>query len=314
MGIKGIAPTLVLTSACSLIVSWWYSRKIKIGKVNISVKETFAHGRQMLVMGISMSLSGVLATGVAYITRSYIQSMGGVEQVGLYQAGFVIMTTYVGLVMNAIATDYYPRLASINGDNEKCREAVSQQGEIGVMILAPLLTICLVFMPFVLKILYSDDFLGANQYISWACLGMLLKFSSWIIAFLFVAKAESKLYILNEVCANVYSLLFFILGYRFYGLSGIGVAFTLVYAIYLVQVYLIARKKYQFRFSRNFIRCYGCQIVLVCGCLALVLLSKGMFTYLIGSLFILASSVFGLRGLNQRMDLISVIKQRFLHR
>ena len=83
MGIKGIAPTLVLTSACSLIVSWWYSRKIKIGKVNISVKETFAHGRQMLVMGISMSLSGVLATGVAYITRSYIQSMGGVEQVGL---------------------------------------------------------------------------------------------------------------------------------------------------------------------------------------------------------------------------------------
>lgn len=314
MGIKGIAPTLVLTSACSLIVSWWYSRKIKIGKVNIPVKETFAHGRQMLVMGISMSLSGVLATGVAYITRSYIQSMGGVEQVGLYQAGFVIMTTYVGLVMNAIATDYYPRLASINGDNEKCREAVSQQGEIGVMILAPLLTICLVFMPFVLKILYSDKFLEANQYISWACLGMLLKFSSWIIAFLFIAKAESKLYILNEVCANAYSLLFFILGYKFYGLSGIGAAFTLVYAIYLVQVYLIARKKYQFRFSRNFIRCYGCQIVLVCGCLALVLLSKGIFTYLIGSLFILASSLFGLRGLNQRMDLVSVIKQRFLHR
>lgn len=38
MGIEGIAPTLILTSACSLLVSWWYSRKMKIGKVDISVK------------------------------------------------------------------------------------------------------------------------------------------------------------------------------------------------------------------------------------------------------------------------------------
>ena len=69
MGIEGIAPTLILTSACSLLVSWWYSRKMKIGKVDISVKETFIHGRQMLVMGVSMSLSGIFATAVAYNTR-----------------------------------------------------------------------------------------------------------------------------------------------------------------------------------------------------------------------------------------------------
>ena len=112
----------------------------------------------MLVMGLSMSFSGILATGVAYAIRGYIQANGGVEQVGLYQAGFAIMTTYVGMIMNAIATDYYPRLAAINKDNSKCRETVSQQGEVGVMILAPMLTFCLVFMPFVLNILYSDRF------------------------------------------------------------------------------------------------------------------------------------------------------------
>ena len=114
----------------------------------------------------------------------------------------------VGMVMNAIATDYYPRLAAINKDNQKCREAVSQQGEIGVMILAPMLTICLVFMPFVLKILYSDRFLAANEYISWACLGMMLRLSSWVISFLFVAKAESKLFMINELSANLYYLVF----------------------------------------------------------------------------------------------------------
>lgn len=152
LGVSGIAPTLVLTSVCSLCVTWLFARKVKIKKAVITIKETFARGRHMLVMGVSMSFSGILASGVAYVTRGYIQGVGGVEEVGLYQAGHVIITTYVGLVMNSIATDYYPRLASINKDNEKCREAVCQQGEIGTMILAPLLTMCLVFMPFVLRI------------------------------------------------------------------------------------------------------------------------------------------------------------------
>ena len=98
----------------------------------------------------SSSIQGILASIVSYVIRGFIQNDGGVEQVGLFQAGFVIITTYVGMVMNAISTDYYPRLAAINNDNTKCREAVSQQGEIAVMILAPMLTFCLVFMPFLL--------------------------------------------------------------------------------------------------------------------------------------------------------------------
>ena len=156
LGIGGIVPTLVLNSVCSLLLSWIYSRKVKIEKVRVTPKQTYEQGKLMLVMGVSMSLSGILSTVVAYAIRGFIQANGGIEQVGLYQAGFIIMTTYVGMVMNAIATDYYPRLAAINKDNEKCKEAVSQQGEIGVMILAPMLNICLVFMPFVLKLLYSD--------------------------------------------------------------------------------------------------------------------------------------------------------------
>ena len=49
--------------------------------------------------------------------------------------------------------------------------SVSQQGEIGTMILAPMLTCCILFMPFVLKILYSDSFIDANEYITWGMFG-----------------------------------------------------------------------------------------------------------------------------------------------
>lgn len=313
LGVKGIVPTLLLNSACSLLLSWLYSRKIKTEPINVTTKETFQQGRQMLVMGISMSLNGIFSTGVAFAIRSYIQNAGGVEEVGLYQAGFVIMTTYVGMIMNAIGTDYYPRLAAINKDNSKCREAVSQQGEIGTMILAPMLTCCLVFMPFVLWILYSDQFLAANEYISWACLGMLLRLAAWVISFLFVAKAESKLFIVNELAGCAYYLLFSIVGYKYWGLQGVGAAFALNYLVYFIQVYLIARHRYQFRFSSSFFRCYSVQLALVVACLATVLLLEGIAKYAIGITLICISCYLGFRGLNQRMDITSVIKSK-LHK
>lgn len=310
LGIEGIVPTLILNSLCSLLLSWFYSRKIKVEKVKVTPKQTLEQGKLMLVMGVSMSISGILSTIVAYAIRGYIQANGGVEQVGLYQAGFVIMTTYVGMVMNAIATDYYPRLAAINKDNQKCREAVSKQGEIGVMILAPMLTICLVFMPVVLKILYSDKFLAANEYISWACLGMMLRLASWVISYLFVAKAESKLFMINELSANLYYLVFSLIGYKILGLAGLGIAFALEYIVYFIQCYLIARKRYNFCFSNSFIKSYGIQLVLIIACLIIVLTLSGWQKYLIGSMIIVISCYLGLKGLNEKMELLSFVRQK----
>ena len=310
LGIDGIIPTLILNSACSLTLSWLYSRKIKIEKVQVTPKQTLEQSKQMLVMGISMSLSGIFASVVSYAIRGFIQGNGGVEQVGLFQAGFVIMTTYVGMVMNAIGTDYYPRLAAINKDNTKCSEAVSQQGEIGAMILGPMLTFCLVFMPYVLQILYSDSFLAANEYVTWACLGMMLRFAAWVISYLFVAKAESRLFVKVELSANVYYLVFSLLGYKYFSLTGLGIAFALEYVVYFLQCYLTARKRYDFRFTSNFIKCYGIQLLLVIACLAIVMIFSGWIKYVFGSVIIAISFYFGLKGLNQRMNLLGFVKNK----
>lgn len=310
LGIDGIIPTLILNSACSLTLSWLYSRKIKIEKVHVTPKQTLEQGKQMLVMGVSMSLSGMFATIVSYAIRAFIQNGGGVEQVGLFQAGFAIMTTYVGMVMNAIATDYYPRLAAINKDNVKCSEAVSQQGEIGTMIIAPMLIVCLVFMPFVLRLLYSDQFLAANEYISWACFGMMLRLAAWIISYLFVAKAESKMFLKLELSANIFYLVLSLLGYHYLGLTGLGVAFALEYVIYFLMCYLIARKRYEFKFSNSFIKCYGIQLILVIACLAIVMVFDGWMKYTFGSVIIALSCYLGLKGLNQRMNLLGFVKNK----
>ena len=238
-GVEGIVPTLILTSCASLLFTWIIVRKIPIRKIVVTNKITFREGSTMLKLGMAMSVSSILSTLSAYMIRSFISYRGGVDEVGLFTAGFMLMTTYTGLVFTAMSTDYFPRLAAVNRDNDKCREIINQQGEIGILILLPLLLICMVFVPYIVKILYSNEFMPANGYILWACSGMLFKMASWAISYVYVAKAEAKVFAIIEAVANFISFILSVVGYVIGGITGLGIAFTLGYVAYLLIVYTI---------------------------------------------------------------------------
>lgn len=311
LGVKGIVPNLILGSLTTMLLSWYFSRKVPYTAVKLSFKEIIQEGGQMLKMGVAMSVSGVLVALSSYILRSFINRQGGIDEVGLFQAGFIIMTTYVGLVFSAMGTDYYPRLSAVNKDNEKCKVVMNQQGEIGILILAPLILACIVFIPWIVRILYSERFLGANDYIIWAASGMLFKMASWAISFIFIAKGESKLFMINETAVNIYSLGLQLLGYWLLGLKGIGIGYALTFLCYFIQVYVISRIRYGFRFSAAFNKLFVFQAILLAICLSIVIvLNTSWHKYVLGSIVIGISTWFSLVGLEKRMGIISLIKTR----
>jgi len=63
--------------------------------------------------------------------------------------------------------------------------------------------------------------------IHWAALGMYFKAASWSIGFIFLAKGASNTFFWSELAANSYLLLFNILGYKYFGLNGMGISFLL---------------------------------------------------------------------------------------
>lgn len=311
LGVKGIVPNLILGSFTAMLLSWYFSRKVPYEPVKVTFKEVIHEGGQMLKMGIAMSVSGVLVALSAYILRSFINRQGGIDEVGLFQAGFAIMTTYVGLVFSAMGTDYYPRLSAVNKDNEKCKVIMNQQGEVGILILAPLILACIVFVPWIVRILYSEKFLGANDYIIWAACGMLFKMASWAISFIFIAKGESKLFMINETAVNIYSLGFQILGYWLLGLKGIGIGYALTFLCYFLQVYIISHKRYGFSFSSDFNKVFLLQLLLLAVCMTLTVILKVVWMkYVFGMLIIGISTWISLSGLEKRMGLLSSLKSR----
>ena len=101
-GINGIVPAIIISSAITLLVSWYFSSKVKIEQTEVDKKTLISEGGDMIRMGFLLSLSSLVSMGTSYIVRIFISHKGGVEEVGLYSAGFAIINTYVGMVFSAM--------------------------------------------------------------------------------------------------------------------------------------------------------------------------------------------------------------------
>ena len=310
-GIKGIVPALILTSLVSFVLKAYFANKISLPHSVLSSKETWHYGKMMLKMGLALSIIGTVSAASSYLTRSYIMQQNGASAVGLYQAGFAIMGTYVAMVFNAIGTDFYPRLAAVNTDDSACRSVINQQGEIATQILGPVLCICALTMPIIIRILYSDKFLDASPYVLWSCPGMMLKLVSWLVAYLFVAKAESLIFMGTEFFAGVIIVVTNVLGYKYGGLTGLGIAFSITYLLYMLFVYIIAARKYRFRFSSEFLRTYGLQVVLVLAATFSIIFIESPLKYVLCSLITIVSCVYAIVDLNKKIGLVRTIKSSF---
>lgn len=308
-GIEGIVPVIIITALITLFFSWYFTKKIKINTTKLTKEVTLVEGRSMLVMGFMISLSGLISIAAAYLIRIFINRTGNVADVGLYNAGFAIINTYVGMIFTAMATDYYPRLSAAANSNEQCTESINQQAEIALLILAPVLIGFLVFINWAIILLYSTHFLPITGMIYWASLGIFFKAVSWAIAFVFLAKGAGKLFFWNELTGNTYTLGVSLLGYHFGGLTGLGISFLIVYMIYLTQVYIIAKVKYQFSFTSSFIKIFIVQFSLALTSFAIVNLTDKPYSYILGMSLIGISGWYSYIELESRIGLKEIIQE-----
>jgi O-antigen/teichoic acid export membrane protein len=244
---------------------------------------------------------------VSYLTRIYVGNEGSIEQVGLYNAGFAIIGVYMGLVFTAMDTDYYPRLASVAYDNQLTKETINRQAEMAILILAPILMIFFVFIYWIIKLLYSNQFTPINVMIQWAALGLFFRAASWAMATLYLAKGASRLFLINSLITNSHYLGFNIIGYKYWGMDGLGIAFCAHHLIYFLQTFIICHRKYEFNFDKAVIKIFILQLLCAIVCFCVMKIAVSPYQYIIGSILILFSSVYSLIELNKRLDLKNIV-------
>ena len=247
----GIVPSIILSSAATLFFTALYRRKAVSGKVPVTMQETWHRGKAMVVLGVYMTISGFLTTLFNYLLVNFINRIGGETELGYYQSGYTIVTRYVGLVLAAMATEYYPRLAALGNDARALSEQVARQSETALLMLAPIVSFFLLLQEWVIRILYTVDFLCVDAYFSWAMVGVLFKAVSWAMGFILLAKGDGIVFLITETVSGVTGLLLTAGGYYWGGLEGAGIAYLLDFFLYSVLMWAVCRRRYGLRYGRT---------------------------------------------------------------
>lgn len=311
--IDGIVPAIILSSVLSYMFSKYFSHKIKIEPLKLTNREAFREGRPMLKLGFMLSIRSSITLLSAYAIQIFISHVGGVDQVGFYLAGFVIINSYVGIVFNAMQTDYFPRLSAMVNNPAQLRNTVLHQAVIALLIITPIIIVFFMVAPIAIQILYSKEFLLITVFVTWGMFGTLFKTVSWSMGYVILAKGDSKLFIKTAVLFNSIFVSLLMLGYYFYGLFGVGIAFFCYNLLHLIIVKLITFYKYDLYFNKNFNWLFLICLLLCSVTFGLSYLTIPLLKYSLMLIMVIISCAFSIYELNKKINIRALVQQ-FLQR
>lgn len=210
-------------------------------------------GREWAVMvrlGFAFMMSGLVTVLGFLVARTLVQRELGPDALGQFQAAWAIGMTYIGFVLGAMGTDYYPRLTATMGDRAAATRLVNEQTEVALLLCSPVLVAMLGCAPYVIRLLYSSEFEPAVEILRWQLLGDLLKVMSWPLGFVILAAGAGKTFVLTESLGIGVFVLGVWIGLPILGVTATGVAFLGLYVAYLPLVWWFGGRRIGFRWSQ----------------------------------------------------------------
>ena len=307
-GKDGIVAVIVITYLSIYLFNKYFAAKEQIENIKLSRIETFYRGKSMVTLGSMMMLGTIVQTMTMYFTNMFVRSHGNLHDVGLFQAGMSITAVSIDMVYNAMAGDFYPRLSSICDDKEQAENLINQQAEMAVLLTTPIIIGMLIFAPLLIRIFLSSEFLSIQTFISWIFIAVTFRPVSYTIYYLLLAKGNTKSCFMFAVVINSSLLLFYPLGYTLLGLKGLGIGYLLMMVIYAVTIVWYVYKKYNVKYKFSYC-CLQLFCFISCTVVFCILLTiNSYWQYIISIPIFLLTSSFCFYKLNERMDLIKVIK------
>lgn len=252
-GYKGIVPSLVLMAMVQAATVAAFSFKRYPLERHFSWK-LMREGCVFLRVGVAFVVAGMLGSGAELAIRAYLSNVADVDTVGLYNAMYVMIFTYAAMVFTAIDTDYYPRLSAIKETGAELNRMANTQIEVSMNIVSPFITLFILFMPILLPLLYSGKFYAVLPMLQAAALSMYGRCVFLPLEYISLSRGDSLTFLLVEIFSDVTLVTLVIIGFSAFGLTGMGVAITLAYAIEMAFVIIVCRLRYGYRMQAAAIR------------------------------------------------------------
>ena len=171
---RSILPSII-AYAIALAAFAWLMRNREYKPVDITRRETFDMGKGFVQLGIFMTLGNFATILASYAFNAWLNINAGTEAVGYYQAGYTLINKYTGLILTALGMEYYPRLARVADSRLRLRAFVSQEINVAISIMAPVVALFILLRELVVWILYTPEFNVILTFVSWGMIGTVLR-------------------------------------------------------------------------------------------------------------------------------------------
>ncbi|WP_333664554.1 O-antigen translocase [Acinetobacter guillouiae] len=203
----------------------WFRLSYLFGKINKDIAKKFvAFALMALVSAICVPLSQM-------VIRSYLTYEYGLTYAGYWEAMIRLSAAYLMLVTTTLGVYYLPKLSELS----KVRE-IKLEVYLGYKFIFPLAVIgglvVYLFRDWIITLLFTKSFLPMRDLFFWQVIGDSLKIGSWILAYLMLSKAMTKLFITTEIIFAITSILLTYICTQVFGFEGVSIAHLLNYGMY----------------------------------------------------------------------------------
>ena len=213
--------------------SSWFNWTYFYGKIDADVAKKFlAFASMALVSAICVPLSQM-------VIRSYLSHEYSAVYAGYWEAMIRLSAAYLMLVTTTLGVYYLPRLSELSNIQD-----IKKEIYLGYKLIFPLAVVggAIVFIlkDWIIQLLFSAQFLPMRELFLWQMIGDSLKIGSWILAYLMLSKAMTRLFISTEIIFAFISILLTYLCTQIFGFEGVSIAHLINYALYwLVMSYFV---------------------------------------------------------------------------
>jgi len=307
-GIRGVVLSLLLCGWAAALLHLFFSVRLYRYRVKLFSGSVISEGWPLIRIGIPYVLAGVAG---AMAGGEVFRYLGDDRVVGLYSVGYGLIVTYAGMIFKAVEADFFPRLSSINKDTVRLNHAINQQIDVCVLLIAPILIVFILFMPMLIRLLYTSSFLPAVPMAICSVFYMFFKAVTTPIAYTSLAKGDSWLYLIMECIYDVVFVLLLRYGYSWLGLTGAGLALSAAALFDLLMIGSVYGAYYNYRIRQKTIALIIPQGVLLAVSVCACMWFSPLYLYLTGGICLILSSYLTFRMLSQEVPIIVKIRKKF---
>ncbi len=215
--------------------SYWFKWKSFLLKFNKKVAVRLGHYSLMAIA------SAVTVPAGQIIVRDFITKKKSITEAGLWEGINRISGMYLMVITASLSVYFLPKLSELKIQKDLRNEIFSvYKLTIPFMILTTFLIY--IFRVLIIHILFTSAFTGMENLFLFQLIGDILKIMGWVLGYLLLAKAMTKIYIIMEIFNF---LLLVIVSYFLvnkYGTIGATIAFAIVYLVYFMVLSIVFRK------------------------------------------------------------------------